>query len=340
MKRVLTKGLSVILILAGLLSCAVSTGATLAPLLIGDTDFDYEISILDATVIQRRIAEYDVGVSWYTDELQEAICDADGDGYVTILDATALQRHLVGLPNAYSARNYSDLHITDYYVGDAAFHSSCEILTGEIEEYEVAYVGVPVTFTAEEKWGARPRRYTLSVNGEVVEDVAVKGEKKHTFTFTFDKEGDYVVNTRMECRYGVSASRTRNITVRQMPDEGRPVIMGASFFDQSRLSSGDSILTVTALGGAAPYEYSYILSSDKLAVVPVPATDDQPIPFPPQIGTGYIKDSQINVLSRLGLSQSDCRMPLDANVRITVRDADGNVSDPVSVRFSFYELVA
>lgn len=57
----------------------------------GDVDGDGEVTILDATAIQRVLA--DLPISAYN----EAVADTDGDGEVTILDATFIQRWLAGL---------------------------------------------------------------------------------------------------------------------------------------------------------------------------------------------------------------------------------------------------
>ena len=54
----------------------------------GDADCDKRITILDATAIQRKLADY-LPTYWHT-----RAADADGDGTVTILDATAIQRWL------------------------------------------------------------------------------------------------------------------------------------------------------------------------------------------------------------------------------------------------------
>ena len=61
--------------------------------LLGDVDDDGEVSILDATTIQRRLAGLDVTA------FIEPAADTDGDGEVSILDATAIQRHLADLPS-------------------------------------------------------------------------------------------------------------------------------------------------------------------------------------------------------------------------------------------------
>ena len=68
--------------------------------LCGDADGDDFVTILDATVIQRKLANFEVG------DYNATAADADGDGTVTILDATAIQRkladyhdgHLIGEP--------------------------------------------------------------------------------------------------------------------------------------------------------------------------------------------------------------------------------------------------
>ena len=60
--------------------------------LLGDADGDSDVTIIDATVIQRVLAELSV------DSYNEAAADTDGDGDVTIIDATFIQRFLAGLP--------------------------------------------------------------------------------------------------------------------------------------------------------------------------------------------------------------------------------------------------
>ena len=75
------------------------------PMLIGDIDNDSTLTILDATMIQRCLA--DLEEFPYTDshstgdhmmpKEQKYRSDYDRDGYRTILDATAIQRKLAGL---------------------------------------------------------------------------------------------------------------------------------------------------------------------------------------------------------------------------------------------------
>ena len=60
-------------------------------LILGDADADGEVTILDATAVQRHLAELP------TAAYREEAADADEDGEVTILDATAVQRCLAEL---------------------------------------------------------------------------------------------------------------------------------------------------------------------------------------------------------------------------------------------------
>ena len=66
-------------------------------ILLGDADGDGEVTILDATWIQRTLV--DIGGSA---DFNEVAADVDGDGDMTILDATYIQRYLVGVPVPYA----------------------------------------------------------------------------------------------------------------------------------------------------------------------------------------------------------------------------------------------
>lgn len=60
--------------------------------MLGDSDGDNQVTILDATVIQRCLAKLIT-----EDELSRFAADVDGDGSLSILDATNIQRHLAKL---------------------------------------------------------------------------------------------------------------------------------------------------------------------------------------------------------------------------------------------------
>lgn len=66
--------------------------------LLGDADGDGEVTILDATRIQRYLASL-------TDEINEKAADISGDG-IDILDATYIQRHLASLEIPYPVNEW------------------------------------------------------------------------------------------------------------------------------------------------------------------------------------------------------------------------------------------
>ena len=77
-------------------------GLTYEEPLVGDADGDGEVTIMDATRIQRWLAEIcDMDGKPYSGRAltnaERKAADADGDGEVTILDATKIQRQLAGL---------------------------------------------------------------------------------------------------------------------------------------------------------------------------------------------------------------------------------------------------
>ncbi len=57
----------------------------------GDADGDGSLSVVDATLIQRSLANL-----YFFDDKQILAADTDGDGSVSILDATLIQRKLAG----------------------------------------------------------------------------------------------------------------------------------------------------------------------------------------------------------------------------------------------------
>ena len=63
----------------------------ISDIMLGDADCDDEVTILDATAIQRYLAGLPVAA------FSTKAADADEDEEVTILDATTIQRYLAGL---------------------------------------------------------------------------------------------------------------------------------------------------------------------------------------------------------------------------------------------------
>ena len=65
--------------------------------LLGDADGDGEITIRDATSIQRALADMEVLPSF-----NETAADVDGDGEMTIADVTSIQRYLADIDTPYA----------------------------------------------------------------------------------------------------------------------------------------------------------------------------------------------------------------------------------------------
>ena len=61
----------------------------------GDSDGDGEVTIIDATCIQRYLAQFELTT------FDEVTADADGDGEITIVDATIIQRYLAQFENIF-----------------------------------------------------------------------------------------------------------------------------------------------------------------------------------------------------------------------------------------------
>ena len=62
----------------------------------GDADGDGKVTITDATMIQKYIAEYEM-----PENFQPEACDINGDDRITISDVTEIQRYLAGFDNIY-----------------------------------------------------------------------------------------------------------------------------------------------------------------------------------------------------------------------------------------------
>ena len=201
---------------------------------------------------------------------------------------------------------------------------------------------MPVTFFP--KVYGEPRRYTLSVDGETVSTIEARDyDRADGVTYTFFEEGEHTVACDAECCYGQHVQSSRRVQVEKLPEDGRPAVMGAAFYDQSRTSSGNGILTVTAAGGTAPYRYSYKLYYDRLNPLCL-SSEDESESMPITINdysTGYIEKNEINVIELFAeyvkpptdLGQSDVM-----RVELTVLDAQARESQPVTVSFIGYDV--
>lgn len=67
-----------------------------AETILGDADGDGEVTILDVTCIQKKLAKLSVG------NFSVIGADVDGNGEISIIDATCIQRYLARIKTPYS----------------------------------------------------------------------------------------------------------------------------------------------------------------------------------------------------------------------------------------------
>jgi len=97
MNKKLTAVLLSVLITLMLVIQAMTVSAADSALILGDADLDGFVTVLDATRIQRMLADLDE-----SSEDAEKTADVDGDGKITVIDATYIQRWLADLEVPYA----------------------------------------------------------------------------------------------------------------------------------------------------------------------------------------------------------------------------------------------
>lgn len=231
---------------------SISAGAAMPPVVFGDLNHDYKADILDVTLIQRGLAgAIDFG---YEAQLR---ADFDRDGAATVLDATWIQRQDANMtiPESFGGEGSADIDVTSFY---ADYDSG------------KAMVGVPVTFTARANCGEEGCTYEFYIDGEQVRERS----QKNTFTYTFTQSGDYDVSVKAYNRYGFCTSAKYSTFANDFPyDEGREYyekfhVADSGSYDELSLISVSRIdwmysvcpgIDVRAIGGTAPYTYSFII---------------------------------------------------------------------------------
>lgn len=142
----------------------------------GDADLDKNVTICDATAIQRYLAdlkEFSV--------LQKAVSDLNDNAEVDIMDATVLQRELADLKTEYHDRLFSFL-----------------FWSVSFDEHDYRYdaeklvPGVPVTFTARARTDEAlcPITYEYRIGDEIIREQS----EDDAFTYTFTGAGDYFID--------------------------------------------------------------------------------------------------------------------------------------------------
>lgn len=118
MKRIIKSMLSTLLITALMISLlTINVGAELPPALVGDVNYDDSVDILDVTLIRRYLIN---GAVFY--DGQKLVADFDRDGEVTVIDATWIQRKEVGMtiPESCGGWLNQDIHVTSFYADYAS----------------------------------------------------------------------------------------------------------------------------------------------------------------------------------------------------------------------------
>ena len=320
------KAIAITLITAIMLcSVSVYAGAVRSPMRIGDADGDWEVTVLDATRIQR----------WLTglnnmDKLHQFLSDVNRNGEVDILDATRIQRKLASLDEFYneSFDGLDNFGYFGYYISDHRFYADHD--SGK------ARVGVPMTFHADamsltsENYGdpQLPMTYVFYIDNSLVQERSENNE----LIYTFDSAGIYDICVVMYNSFDYSAySYIFQYSVVEDYSLERPVIVSALFKDDTYCGMGRSPLYVRAEGGSGDYKYMYTITGKYEGCQDDGFFIEEPIDSnsKPVLSTGYIDSNVFSVPS-----------PLNGElITVYARDSKGNVSEPVTVRHVVQQLI-
>lgn len=160
----------------------ISVSAATKPFDAGDVDVDEKVTVKDATLIQKSVANICT-----LNDLQQCLAEVDGDEKITVKDATMIQKKC--------ARILDSFIVPAFVWTDV----SAKALYGSFDSGK-AKVGVPVTFTALAEGNGAPFTYEFYIEGK---QIAEKSET-NTFTCTFDEAGHYTVTAKVYNRFGCS----------------------------------------------------------------------------------------------------------------------------------------
>ncbi len=107
----------------------------------GDVDMDGEVTVRDATLVQKGVAEV-----VYLTAVQRYLADTEGEGF-SVRNATAIQKHLAGLDTASSVDEVVKMTYTDKFSSkvpeDAEFDYSLILVQTKSNEYEYTLEDFP-----------------------------------------------------------------------------------------------------------------------------------------------------------------------------------------------------
>lgn len=227
------KRLLLILLAAAVLMTAMSLTASAEQdhVLIGDVDFDDEVTIVDSTFIQRAV----IALTEFS-PLQSYLGDVDGSDDTDIVDATVIQRRLLGLSN----RFYRDrlqkwsaelLDVTSYPSGNSF------------------KVGTTVHFSIQEQVHELPSEIEVYLNGALYKDRGVYSD----FAVAFDTVGYYRMSVAAYDPFGTCDIYTLELQA----ISSQPPVIKSAYYDKAAKA-----VRVTASGGTDPYKYSYAIRNN------------------------------------------------------------------------------
>lgn len=299
------------------------TGKNADILLIGDVDGDNSLTIVDATVIQRRLADLRT-----LTELEEFLGDTDGDGVLSIVDATFIQRKLAEL-NVRFWRN-------NIYLSSA--RANMDTLGYQTYYPTHSYNGAVLEGTEAQIYYNADRFYAHGIAYPTCYDIYINNEKiaDHTeqryFNYLFEKAGVYTVRVVPYNLFGEGSDKTRYITVTESPE--RPYIADAEFDKEART------LSVRAAGGAGDYRYRYYIRY----VTPEPPTEapteaeteavtEPPFGYEPQPDGTYQMVSDYTDASTIRIPDAALNTELEYLFYVCAVDKNG-VESPLSYVFT------
>ena len=147
----------------------------------------------------------------------------------------------------------------------------------------------------------------------------------NTCTYTFTEPGTYKPVCRIYNWLDQSAEAVIwNYEVVEPYSLDKPVVVSTLFREDTYSVSGDSPLYVRAEGGKGSYQYKYSIKSD-MNISGWTREGEM-------ITSGWV-DSDILELTVPMLVTADMRFPY-CKIIVTVRDSEGNLSEPVEVEYS------
>ncbi|GEM_PF-3035852 len=212
-------------------------------LLIGDADTDADVTIMDATAIQRKLAD----LRSFT-EVQEYLGDVTGDGELTILDATVIQRLIAGLANDFWTKSVKPSLPAAPSCTWMSFYPTQRSGTGRDPVYAHTTVQLNV-YSAYRRVGGRyvTTRYDVYVDDEPVADDTKKGY----LTYRFDQAGDHTVRVIARNTFGTSDETVATVSVLDSPEK--------PYLADAEIDSENHRLTVQAAGGSGGYQYCFYI---------------------------------------------------------------------------------